>query len=47
MGMFSETRNEVVEKMEKTAGELEADAVINIRFVNAEILCYDMAVKLK
>lgn len=51
--MLSEAREEAIERMEKEAEKLGADAVINVRFTTsevmrnaAEILAYGTAVKL-
>lgn len=52
--MIMESRNEAVKRMEANAGQLGADAVINVRFVTAqvmtgaaELLAYGTAVKLE
>ncbi len=52
--MIMESRNEAVKRMEARAQELGADAVINVRFVTAqvmagaaELLAYGTAVKLE
>ncbi|KXS36809.1 MAG: hypothetical protein AWU54_2367 [Candidatus Frackibacter sp. T328-2] len=52
--MISEAREEALKRMEEEAEEMEADAVINVRFTTsqvmggaAEILAYGTAVKLK
>ena len=52
--MIMESRNEAVKRMEAKAQELGADAVINVRFVTAqvmagaaELLAYGTAVKLE
>lgn len=52
--MLIEARNESMRRMEGQAGQLGADAVINVRFVTsqvmsgaAELLCYGTAVKLQ
>ena len=51
--MIVESRNQAVKRMEEQAAKLEADAVINVRFVTAqvmagaaELLAYGTAVKL-
>lgn len=52
--MFTEAREEALQRMISEAEKLGSDAVINVRFVTAEImqgaaeiLCYGTAVKLK
>jgi uncharacterized protein YbjQ (UPF0145 family) len=52
--MLAESREIALKRMEKKGGELDADAVINIRFMTssiaggaAEILAYGTAVKLE
>ena len=52
--MITESRNQAVKRMMKEALDLKADAVVNIRFVTAEVmqgaaevLAYGTAVKLK
>jgi len=52
--MLSESREEAINEMMEKAGELGADAVINVRFMTssvmqsaAEVLVYGTAVKLK
>lgn len=51
---FSDARTEAVERMQKEAAELGADAVVSVRFTTsqvmnnaAEIMVYGTAVKLK
>ncbi|ADL13164.1 YbjQ family protein [Acetohalobium arabaticum] len=53
-GMISEAREEAFERMNQEAEELEADAILNVRFTTsqvmggaAEILAYGTAVKLE
>lgn len=52
--MITEARDEAFERMVGDAKKLNADAIVNIRFVTAEVmqgaaevLCYGTAVKLK
>ncbi len=52
--MLTDARNEAMSRMVKDAEQLEADAVVNVRFATsqvmqnaAEILAYGTAVKLK
>lgn len=52
--MFVEARNEAIQRMEAAAERLDADAVVNVRFVTAqvmsgaaELLAYGTAVKLQ
>ena len=52
--MFVEARNEAMQRMEAAAERLEADAVLNVRYVTAqvmsgaaELLAYGTAVKLR